>query len=212
MSEQADRQQSKRQKFAAPGGFHDRLVRLLRVALPSVIGVVLALLLVSPFSESRELSFVLAKDEVNKAMERLKITEALYRGEDSQGRPFSLRAESAVQKSSDEPLVRMKGLSAQLLMSDGPAHVAAAQASYDMGKETVRSVGPLSFNNSSGYAITANNVLLYIKSKQLESFGGVNGSTRVGTFSAGKLRADLNSRIVRLEGGARLQINQGAIR
>jgi lipopolysaccharide export system protein LptC len=242
MSEQADKQRSKRQRFAAPGGLHDRLIRFLRVALPSVIGAVLALLLFSPFSNTREMSFVLAKDEVSKANERMKITNALYRGEDGKGRPFSLRAESAIQRNSTEPLVRMSGLSGQLLMADGPARVSAPLAAYDMDKDTirsngalsiesgrgyavyandvlfdmdadtVRSIGPLSFNDGRGFSVSSSNVLMFLKAKRLESFGAVSGRTRIGTFSAGKLRADLNSRIVRLEGGARLQINQGAIR
>jgi lipopolysaccharide export system protein LptC len=212
MSEQADKQRSKRQKFAAPGGSHDRLIRFLRVALPSVIGVVLALLLVSPFSNTREMSFVLAKDEVNMARERMKVTEALYRGEDSKGRPFALRAGSAVQKNSSEPIVRMSDLNGQIAMDNGVARIAAAQGTYDMDKEVVRTIGPLSFSDGNGFVMTASNVALVLKSKQLESFGPVNGSTRVGTFSAGKLRADLNTRIVRLEGGAQLRINQNAIR
>jgi lipopolysaccharide export system protein LptC len=242
MSEQAVRQITKRQKFAAPGGLRDRLVRFLRVGLPSVIGVVLALLLFSPFSNTREMSFVLAKDEVNKAKERMKTTGALYRGEDSKGRPFSLRADSAIQKNSADPLVRMSGLSGQLLMEDGPARVLAPVAAfnmdddtlrsvgslsiesgrgyavsandvlYDMNAATVRSVGPLSFNDGNGFTVSSSNVLMWLKDKRLESFGAVNGSTRIGTFSAGKLRADLNSRIVRLEGGAHLRIDQSAIR
>ncbi len=212
MSEKADRQRSKRRKFAAPGGSHDRLIRLLRVALPSVIGVVLALLLVSPFSNTREMSFVLAKDEVNMARERMKVTEALYRGEDAKGRPFALRAGSAVQKSSSEPIVRLSDLNGQIVMDKGIAKIAAAQGAYDMDKEIVTTNGPLTFNDGNGFSLIANNVALVLKSKRLESFGAVNGSTRVGTFSAAKLRADLNSRIVRLEGGAHLRINQSAIR
>jgi lipopolysaccharide export system protein LptC len=51
-----------------------------------------------------------------------------------------------------------------------------------------------------------------MKTRQIESFGAVNGAMKVGTFSAGKLRADVDARIVRLEGGAHLRINQNAIR
>ena len=80
MSEQADRERTLRQFFAAPGGRHDRLVRILRVALPSIIGVLVAMLVVSPFSNTQEMSFVLAKDEVNMAKERLRLTNAMYRG------------------------------------------------------------------------------------------------------------------------------------
>lgn len=201
-----------RQQFAAPGGRHDRLVRLLRVALPSIIGVLIALLVVSPFSNTQEMSFVLAKDEVNMARERMRLTNAMYRGEDSLGRPFTLRGGSAVQKSSAEPIIRLNDLSGQILMTSGPASLVAGQGYYNLETEKVRVEGPLSYTGGDGFSLTANNVEFAMKTRQIESFGPVNGAMKVGTFSAGKLRADVDARIVRLEGGAHLRINQNAIR
>jgi lipopolysaccharide export system protein LptC len=212
MSEQADRERTVRQHFAAPGGSHDRLVRLLRVGLPSIIGVLVAVLAVSPFSGTQEMSFVLAKDEVNLARERMRLTEALYRGEDSKGRPFSLRGGSAVQKSSSDPVIRLSDLSAQMLMASGPATLVAGNGYYNMDSEKVRVEGPLSYTGGDGFSLTASNVEFAMKTRQIESFGPVSGSTKVGTFSAGKLRADVDARIVRLEGGAHLRIDQNAIR
>jgi lipopolysaccharide export system protein LptC len=212
MSELADRERTLRQRLAAPGGGHDRLIRLLRVALPAIIGVLVAVLAISPFANVQEMSFVLAKDEVNLARERMRLTEALYRGEDSKGRPFTLHGGSAVQKSSSEPVIRLNDLSAQMQMTSGLAKLTAGQGFYDMDKEVVRTVGPLSYSSGDGFALTANNVQFAMKTRQIESFGPVNGSTKVGTFSAGKLRADVDGRIVRLEGGARLRIDQNAIR
>lgn len=212
MSEQADIQRTARQNFATPGGRHDRLVRVLRVLLPSVIGILLAILAFSPFSNNREMSFVLAKDEVNVAKERMRVTNALYRGEDSKGRPFTLHAGSAVQKSTAEPLLRMTDLSGRMIMDNGPASLIAGQGYYDMQAEKVRVEGPLSFTGGDGFSLTANNVEFMLKTKTLHSFGPVSGSTRVGTFQAGRLSADAEKRIVRLDGGAHLQINQGAIR
>jgi lipopolysaccharide export system protein LptC len=212
MSEQADRERTLRQRVAAPGGSHDRLVRVLRVLLPSVIGVLLAMLVVSPFSNTREMSFVLAKDEVNMARERMRLTEALYRGEDSKGRPFSLHAGSAVQKSSAEPVIRMNDLSGRIQMASGPASLVAGQGYYNMDSEKVRMEGPMSYKGGDGFSLTANNVEFAMKTRQVESFGPVNGATKVGTFRAGKLRADIDARIVRLEGGAHLRIDQNAIR
>lgn len=212
MSVQADIQRTSRQKFAQPGGRHDRLIRLLRVALPSIIGVLLAVLAFSPFSSNREMSFVLAKDEVNLAKERMRVTNALYRGEDSKGRPFTLSAGSAVQKSSAEPILRMQDLKGQLLMNNGPASLVAAQGSYDMDAEKVRVEGPLSYRGGDGFTLTASNVEFLLKPQTMQSFGPVYGSTRVGTFRAARMSADVEARIVRLEGGAHLQINQGAIR
>jgi lipopolysaccharide export system protein LptC len=212
MSEQADIQRTARQKFALPGGRHDRLVRVLRVALPSIIGAMLAILAFSPFSNTREMSFLLAKDEVNIAKERMRVSNALYRGEDSKGRSFSLHAGSAVQKSSNEPILRMQDLKGEIVMDNGLATLTAGQGNYDMDAEKVRVEGPLSFAGGDGFNLTASNVEFLLKSKLMQSFGPVNGSTRVGTFRAGRLFADVEKRIVRLEGGAHLQINQSAIR
>jgi lipopolysaccharide export system protein LptC len=212
MSELAERERTKRQLLAAPGSSHDRLIRILRVVLPSIIGMLLAILAFSPFSGTQELSFVLAKNEVNMAKERMRLTEALYRGEDSKGRPFSIRAGSAVQKSSAEPLLRMTDLSARILMPEGAASLLAGYGLYDLDKETMRVTGPLSFDSGNGYSLVASNVELAMRTRKLQSFGPVSGRTKIGTFNAGGLRADLDARTVTLTGGAHLRIDQNAIR
>ncbi len=211
MSELADLERTQRQKWATPGGRHDRLIRSLRVVLPSIIGALVAILAFSPFAGTQELSFVLAKDEVNMARERMRLTEALYRGEDSKGRPFSLRAGSAVQKSSAEPILRMTDMAGRIIMDDGPAALIAGNGLYDLDKETMRVTGPLAFE-SAGYNMVASNVELALKTRKMQSFGPVSGRTKVGTFRANRLSADLNTRVVRLDGGVHLRIEQNAIR
>lgn len=194
-----------------PGGRHDRLIRAMRVILPSIIGLLVALLAFSPFTGKQELSFVLNKDEVNLSRERLRVVEALYRGEDSKGRPFSLRAGSAVQKTSAEPVLDMSALSGRITLKDGPASIIAQRGMYDLNKETMRVTGPLAVQ-SPGYDMVASNVELSLKNRTMESFGPVSGRTKVGTFSAGRLRANLDTRIVRLDGGVRLRIDQNKIK
>jgi lipopolysaccharide export system protein LptC len=183
----------------------------MRVVLPSIIGLLVAILAFSPFTGQQELSFVLNKDEVNLSRERLRVVEALYRGEDSKGRPFSLRAGSAVQKTSAQPVLDMTSLSGRISLQDGPASIIAQRGSYDLGKETMRVTGPLAVE-SPGYDMVASNVELSLKDRTMQSFGPVSGRTKVGTFHAGRLRADLDTRIVRLDGGVRLRIEQNAIK
>ena len=211
MSAQADLERNYRQRWALPGGRHDRLIRAMRVVLPSIIGLLVAILAFSPFTGQQELSFVLNKDEVNLSRERLRVVEALYRGEDSKGRPFSLRAGSAVQKTSAQPILDMTSLSGRISLQDGPASIIAQRGSYDLGKETMRVTGPLAVE-SPGYDMVASNVELSLKDRTMQSFGPVSGRTKVGTFHAGRLRADLDTRIVRLDGGVRLRIDQNAIK
>ena len=211
MSAQADLERNYRQRWALPGGRHDRLIRAMRVVLPSIIGLLVAILAFSPFTGQQELSFVLNKDEVNLSRERLRVVEALYRGEDSKGRPFSLRAGSAVQKTSAQPVLDMTSLSGRISLQDGPASIIAQRGSYDLGKETMRVTGPLAVE-SPGYDMVASNVELSLKDRTMQSFGPVSGRTKVGTFHAGRLRADLDTRVVRLDGGVRLRIEQNAIK
>ena len=46
----------------------------------------------------------------------------------------------------------------------------------------------------------------------MQSRGPVNGAMELGQFQAGSLSADLDERTVRLNGGVRLKIKQGAVR
>jgi len=211
MSELADLERTQRQRWAMPGGRHDRLIRAMRVVLPSIIGVLLAVLAFSPFAGQQELSFVLDKDEVSLSRERMRLVEALYRGEDSNGRPFSLRAGSAVQKTSDDPSLDMTALSARILLNDGPASILAQKGNYNLAKETMRVNGPLAVE-SPGYDMVASNVEVSLKDKTMKSFGPVSGRTKVGTFKAGRLSANLETRVVRLDGGVQLRIDQNAIK
>ena len=96
MSAEADTIRNHRQAFAAPGGSHDRLIRFLSRALPAAIGVLAALMILSPLSPRGEISFLLDRDKVAVISERLRVDNALYRGQDNKGRPFSLTADEAV--------------------------------------------------------------------------------------------------------------------
>ena len=203
---------SKRQVFAAPGGRHDRNVKLLRRILPIGVGALIAFLALAPLTTGNELSFVLDKNEVDVAKERLRVTEALYRGQDSEGRPFSLKAGSAVQKSSAEPVVNLNDLSARLLLQGGPAQIEASKGRYDMESEQVKIDGAINVQAAGGYRLVTNDVTLDLKNRTIRSAGAVNGRTNIGTFRADRLRADLGARTVTLDGNAKLRIEQNGLR
>jgi lipopolysaccharide export system protein LptC len=207
-SAQANVQFGLRRHWAAPGGRHDRLVRLLKRGLPVIAGLLGAFLLAAPFTHQAEVSFVLDKNKVDVASERLKVAEALYRGEDSRGRPFSLRAGSAVQRTSRDPVVQLNELEARLQMDNGGAVVTARRGSYDMERETVAIEGPIQFETGNGYRLTTRDVDIQLEPRQLRSRGAVEGRMPTGTFRADHLGADLEARTVTLEGNARLRIEQ----
>lgn len=208
MSEIAIRKRSLRQRWAAPGSRHDRLIGVSRVIFPTAIGALAAVLAIAPLTRGNELSFVLAKDSVEIAKERMKVTSAIYRGEDSKGQPFQLRAGSAVQASSRDPVVRLNNLSAEIALDDGPATVTAPSGRYDMDLEKVAVDGPVKLRAADGYRLDTRDVAVDLRSRQVTGTGPVDGAMTLGTFSANTMNADLEARTVTLQGRARLHIVQ----
>ena len=200
------------QRWALPRGRHDLFIKFARVILPMIIGVLVAALVAAPLVKTREVSFVLAKDTVALAKERLRVTAALYRGEDSKGQPFNIRAGSAVQVSAKDPVVRMKDLRAEIIQAEGPAMIAANAGRYDMNKEVVSIDGPVQFSTADGYKLATRDVSIGLKSRRIASGGPVSGNMPLGSFGADKITGDLEARTVVLEGRAHLHIVQGAIR
>ncbi|MBK5264290.1 MAG: LPS export ABC transporter periplasmic protein LptC [Alphaproteobacteria bacterium] len=212
MSIQAERERGKRHVWAAPGSRHDRLIRPLKRLLPIAMGILTAFLATAPFTHTSEISFVLDKNKVEVARERMRVTEALYRGEDSKGQRFSLRAGSAVQKSSREPIVELNDMSARILLSDGPAFLNAQKGLYDMDRENVMVQGPVQFQSAGGYRLTTRDVGIDLKARTMLSQGRVDGRSPIGTFSGDQLKADLRDRTVTLVGHARLRIDQNGLK
>ena len=212
MTVKADLIRDKRRAFAAPGSSHDKLVRLLVRVLPAGVGMIAAIMILAPLTPRGEISFLLDRNKVAVTSERLRVDRAMYRGADNQGRPFSLTAGSAVQRSAKDPTVEMNDLIARILLSDGPAEISAPSGSYDIAQERVEVTGPLNFRAADGYSMTASNVAVDLKSRRVEGAGGVSGSIPAGTFSANRIVADLGARTVALDGRARLRMQPGKLR
>mgnify|MGYP000095981549 CR=1 FL=1 len=212
MTEAADRIRNQRRQWAAPGGSHDRLIRVLARWLPGAVGVVAAAMILGPLFPRGEISFLLDRNKVATTEDRLVVANAMYRGEDNEGRPFTVTAANAVQVSAADPVVRMKGLVARLLMKDGPAELAAQGGRYDYDREAVDVDGPVTFTAADGYRMTTGHVAIDLKGQRVLGNGGVNGAIPAGTFSAERLVADLNARTIALEGNARLVMTPGKLR
>lgn len=241
MSELADRERSKRQQRATGGGSYDTFLKFIKWGLPLIVGALVAILVLAPLLKGDEVSFVLNKDDVDQAEERMRLTEALYRGEDNNGQPFSVKAGSAVQRTSKVPVVEMQDLAADIQLSDGPTTIKAADGTYNIDKEVVAIPGQLDFQSAGGYALKVANVALDLNTQSLSSAGevsgtmplgdfwgkmleadldrqtvnvkgGVHGTLPIGSYSADSLYADNKARTVVLQGNAKMQIKQGALK
>ena len=206
MSESGRRVRTARQVWAAPGSRHDRLIGIARIVLPGAIGVLAAFLVTAPLTAGGDVSFVLDKNKVEVAAERMKIQSARYMGQDAKGQPFRLTAGSAIQRSSAEPIVQLNQLAAAIQLPDGPATLEAKTGRYDMDSEQVTLDGALHFRGPNGYDLQTRDATVDLKQRTLASGGAVTGRVTQGTFSANRMRADLAERTVTLDGNARLRI------
>ena len=208
----ADRMRTRRQAFAAPGSPLDKAVRVLAVALPALVGVVAAMMLITPLSPRGEISFLLDRNKVSVIQERLRVDNAMYRGSDNQGRPFSLRAGEAVQQSSREGIVRMDDLLATVVLNEGPARIDAKSGAYDIEGEVVSIDGDVRMTAADGYRMRVSGVAVDLENKRMVGSDGVEGEIPAGSFSANRLEIDMGARTLVLDGAARLRMIPGKLR
>jgi lipopolysaccharide export system protein LptC len=212
MSEAALRTREVKRHWAEPGSRHDRLVRLAKLGLPVLVLGLVAILAISPFDQRDDVSFILDKKGVDKATERMRIESARYAGEDNKGNKFTITADRAIQQRSDVPVVMVEGMKANLALAQGPLLVAADRGNYDLDHQSVQVVGPVRVAGGDGYKLETSDVKVDLKQRTVNSSGRVSGATRLGQFEARQMRADLGTRTLVLDGGARLKIVQGAVR
>jgi lipopolysaccharide export system protein LptC len=212
MSELANQERAEKQRWAVPGGTHDRLIRFAKIALPSAVGVVIAFLAMAPLDKQGDVSFILDKNEVENAPERMRVEQARYTGEDNRGQQFLIVANRALQRTSEQPIVDIWGMFARFGLSQGPVTVAANQGQYNLDQQQVRVQGPVRVAGPEGENLVTRNVTVDLKQNLVTSQGRTSGRVELGQFQAGRLRADLSDRTVQLDRGVRLKIVQGAVR
>jgi len=212
MTVDADTLRLTRRAIAAPGGPHDKLVARLSRLLPAAIGMVVALMVLMPFTPRNEMSFLLDRNKVAVAENRLRVENAMYRGQDGKGRPFSITAGEAVQRSVREPVVQMHDLEARILLAEGPALLAAGAGHYDIDREVVAVDGLVRLTAADGYRMTARDVSIGLENRMLVGDGKVDGAIPAGTFSGDRIVADLEERTITLDGNARLRMVPGELR
>jgi lipopolysaccharide export system protein LptC len=211
MTLKADTLRGRRQRFAAPGGFHDRMVRLIAVGLPALIGALLAVLVIAPFSPRGEISFLLDRNKVAMVNDRLRVVSAMYRGQDDSGRNFSVTAGSAVQHSAKKDEVDMRDITARVMLTDGPASLTTGSGVYDFARQTIDVPTPINFETSDGYRMVTGGADIDIGKRRLVSQGRAEGRIPAGTFSADRISADLEARTITLDGHARLTMEPGKL-
>jgi len=212
MSEAARRERAVKRHWAEPGSRHDLFVRATKFVLPILIIALVLILAIAPFDKRGDVSFILDKNKVDAAQERMRVEAARYTGTDDKGQRFSIDADRAIQPTSDRPIVDIEGMRARLDLERGPLSIVALKGRYNLDQQKVAIDGPVRVAGPDGYRLETRDVGINLKERRLASRGPVSGDMRLGHFEAGGMTANLGTREVVLTDGVRLNIRQGAIR
>jgi lipopolysaccharide export system protein LptC len=212
MSEAARRDLAVKRHWAEPGSRHDRFVRATKLVLPVLIIGLIEVLAIAPFDKRGDVSFILDKNKVDAAQERMRVEAARYTGTDDKGQKFSINADRAIQPTSDRPIVDIQGMRARLDLAKGPLSIVALNGSYNLDQQTIAIDGPVRVAGPDGYRLETRDVGVDLKRRNLASRGRVVGEMRLGRFEAGRMTADLGTREVVLTDKVHLNIRQGAVR
>ncbi|HWU01097.1 MAG TPA: LPS export ABC transporter periplasmic protein LptC [Novosphingobium sp.] len=206
MTARADRLRAARRANAAPGGPHDRIVRLAMTGLPAMVGGIVAVMIITPLFPRNEVSFLLDRTKVAITRDRLRVETARYRGQDDKGRPFVLTAGNAVQHSAHVPILNMNSIVAQLKLDSGPAQLTTKQADYNISQQRMLTQSPVQMQSSDGYHMTTSQVMIDLRTNTATGNGGVSGQLPQGHFTAQRIAVDFNTRIVKLDGRVGMQM------
>ena len=198
---------SRRQRAALPGSTKDKVFGVLKVVLPVAAVAVLGTIVIWPLAAAQEFSFLLDKDKVEMAKERLRIDDALYRGETARGEAFVISAGGAVQRSSAVQIVELTMLKAKLAREDGPATVVAPAGRYFMATDMLQINGPVRLDSAAGYSLDSSTVDIDLNRRTVVTTKPVTGVMPLGTFRANSLTGDIQGRNIVLDGGVHLRIN-----
>ena len=199
-----------RQKAARPGSRHDFIMAVLKWLLPALALAVLATIVIWPLTKVNEFSFLLAKDNVGMAAERLRIDNAVYRGETTKGEAFVISARGAVQRSSAVAIVELSGLNARLAMVEGPAKVTAPSGRYFIETDRLQVAGPVRLDSAAGYSLDSATIDIDLNTRAVTSAEPVTGTLPIGSFRAGRFAGDIQGRKLVLDGGTHLRIRARA--
>ncbi len=195
-----------RARAALPGSAWDRVVAVVKIALPAAAVLLLVAILVWPLTSAREFSFLLAKDKVMMSRERLRTDTAVYRGRTTAGDPFTIHAAGAVQRSSTVPVIELNALTAEVQLASGPAEVTAPGGRYEIDHDLLVVAGPVRMHSANGYSLDGDDIRVSLLDHGVATDRPVSGTLPLGSFRANALRADIDGKRVMLSGGTHLHI------
>jgi len=183
---------------------HSRLVRILRIAVPAVVGLAMAgVVAISIFNPFRALMKQLPVDMDNLVVSGSKITmeSPHMSGFTPDQRPYEVWAKTATQDLNDPDHVELKTLRAKVLQEDRSTVIMEARTGlFDTKAQLLDLRKDIFLQSSTGYEARLSQALLDIAKGTVTSEEPVDVKLLNGTLTADRLRITEKGALVRFEG------------
>ncbi|MEA2882049.1 MAG: lipopolysaccharide export system protein LptC [Bradyrhizobium sp.] len=189
---------------------HSRLVRVLRIAVPAVVGLAMAgVVAISIFNPFRALMKQLPLDIDNLVVSGSKITmeSPHLSGFSPDQRPYELWAKTATQDLNDPDHVELKTLRAKILQEDkSTVTMVARTGMFDTKAQLLDLRKDIFLQSSTGYEASLSQALLDIGKGTVTSDEPVDVKLLNGTLTADRLRITEKGELVRFEGNVKMNL------
>ncbi len=188
---------------------HSRRVRRLKVILPSVVGVIVAVIaamvVVSTYAPGIDLgSLQLGSEGIVMADPRLS-------GHDGSGRSYEVTADRAVQSLANPKMITMDKIGARVQLGDGSwAVFKAVRGVFDGEREHLTLSDRITIDSSLGYKATLDGAEVDLRGGVVTSAEPFELISDRGTISAGRLEVHEKGGTIVFGGGIKMTLNPGA--
>jgi lipopolysaccharide export system protein LptC len=190
-------------RFAAAAR-HSRMVRILRVGVPAVVGVAMGLIVyISVFNPFKEVIAKLPVDMDNMVVSGTKITmESPHTaGFSADGRPYEMWAKAAIQDVTDPDHVELKTIRAKVAQGDGSTVTMDGRTGFfDQKKQLLDLRKDIFLQSSTGYEARLTQAFVDMNKNTVTSDEHVDVKLLNGTLTADRLKILNSGEIVRFEG------------
>jgi lipopolysaccharide export system protein LptC len=188
---------------------HSRVVRVLRVAVPIFVVLLIALVVAVTYFNPANMFGKLPLNVGNLVVSGTKITmeQPHLTGFTRDARAYDLTAESAAQDITKPDIVELKGIRAKMDMQDkSTVNVTAATGVYDSKAEKLKLERDIVLTTSSGYQGRLSEAFVDIRSGNVVSEQPVELNLLQGTLNAKRLEVTESGTVIRFGNGVRLML------
>jgi lipopolysaccharide export system protein LptC len=185
---------------------YSRFVGRMKIALPAVAGLILLLVLLLPqFRADSERFRVGVKNLTDITNDALSMINARYVGEDDQGHPYTLTAESARERSSEDKAIDLVSPKANFTAGDGSwVKITATSGVYDRNQQILDLAGQVDVTQQEGYEMHSTAARVFIKDRTASGDKPVTGKGSFGTIEAAGFSVRDNGSVVNFTGPVKL--------